>query len=193
MTPRNRILGLLGAFLLLGLAYAAFFTEWLRPEPIQIASQVRASILKPNFGRNPKAVRITNTAPSGATIVTVKTNELDAATQARRVRLPNWGEIDQGPGGAANVTFSLDDAYVLTALRVEDVPSDGSQPSILWQLAGRSTPTRSLLYGRAPAGMQNVGPGAAPQPLTPGAPYRLILEAGRRRGTHAFRTLPAAQ
>lgn len=188
MSSRTRVWTLVGALAVLGLAYAFLFTEWVRPEPIGIASQVRASILQPSFGQGTRTVRVTNSALGGGQVVMERTEAADAGSRARRVRLPHWGEIEQGPGGAANVTFSLDDAYVLTGVRVEDVPADGSAPKVLWQARGRSTPTRSLLYGRVPEGMQGVGAVTA---LTPGAPYRLWLEAGRRRGSHAFRTLPA--
>lgn len=188
---RARRTVLLSTIVVLGVVYALVFTEWLRPVPIEISSQVRASILQPNFGRGPRVIRITNTAPDGTPIVQVRTNAMDPTTQARRVRLPDWGEIDQGPGGAANVTFGLDDAYALTSLRVEDVPADGSQPKILWELTGRSAPTRSLLYGRVPPGMKPTHPETGAQPLTPGAPYRLVIRAGRRQGTHSFRTAPA--
>ena len=46
-----RSYSLIGLFAALGLCYVAFFTDWLSPEPIQISSQIRASILQPRFGR----------------------------------------------------------------------------------------------------------------------------------------------
>ena len=80
---------------------------------------------------------------------------------------------------------------MLTALRVEDVPADGSAPKVLWRLAGKSRPTRSLLYGRDPEGLKPVVPGATAELLKAGVPYRLFLAAGRRRGTNDFKTMPA--
>ena len=79
--------------------------------------------------------------------------------------------------------------YELTAIRVEDVPVDGTAPKVIWRLAGKSAPLNSLLYGRDPVGMKPLAAGTA-QPLVPGAPYRLIVEAGRRRGTNNFTTVP---
>ncbi len=192
---RQRPLVLLGLLLALGLAYALLFTDWLRPEPIQIVSQVRASILQPNFRTATRKITRTNAETGKVEVVARLTNSMmDSATQARRVRLPNWGEISHAPGGVANVTFSLDAPYALTALRVQDVPADGSAPRVLWDLTGKSSPTRSLFYGRIPPGMRAAKPGntnaGAAEPLAAGVPYVLILEAGRRRGTNSFRTAP---
>lgn len=186
----SRIWILAGVFVLLILSYVVFFTDWVRPAPIQIVSQVRESILQPRFGRPLKDEVSTNVEPGR--VIKVETNQVIAARrQARRVRLPYWGEIGPAAGGVANVTFSLDDTYVLTALRVQDVPMDGSASRILWSLKGKSAPTRSLLYGRVPQGMEPTTPGAAAEPLMAGVPYHLIVEAGRRRGTNAFQTKPA--
>ena len=121
----------------------------------------------------------------------VRTNLIVRTNEAERVRLPDWGAIDQAPGGVANVTFSFDGAYTLTALRVQDVPADGSPPRVVWQLAGKSQRTSSLLYGRDPQGMKPVLPGSKAEALTAGVPYRLIIEAGRRRGTNSFTTIPS--
>lgn len=189
---KSRFWILLGALALLFLAYAWFFTEWIRPEPIQISSQVRTSILQPRFGRGPVTVKQTNAA-TGKVESLVLTNAVGAVDKGRRARLPQWGEIGDAPGGVANVTFTLDAPYQLTALRVQDVPADGSAPRVIWDLVGRSVPMSSLLYGRVPQGMRFAKPGETnAAPLNPGAPYILILEAGRRRGTNAFTTRPAA-
>ncbi|MFO1499930.1 MAG: hypothetical protein U1G07_16325, partial [Verrucomicrobiota bacterium] len=49
---------LLGAFATLLVLYAVFFTEWFRPAPIGIASQVRFAIQPPRFGRPVKQVTV---------------------------------------------------------------------------------------------------------------------------------------
>src|SRR5439155_1397143 len=85
-------------------------------------------------------------------------DRLAPSNQVRRLELPEWGVIDQAPGGVANVTFSFDGNFCLTAIRVENVPADGAAPKVLWQLAGKSRPARALLYGRDPQGMK---PGSA--------------------------------
>ena len=185
---------LIGVFVLLGLTYILLFTEWLRPAPIEIASQVRPAIQLPRFTRpvnNKQPGPLGPPGPLGQQ--PAKVDQLIRTNQTRRLQLAEWGVIDQAPGGVANVTFSLDGNYSLTALRVEDVPTDGAKPKVFWQLAGKSRPVRALLYGRNPEGMKPVKPGAVAEPLTAGAPCRLILEAGRRRGTNYFTTSPAAR
>ena len=185
-----RFFSLAGLFVALGLCYLAFFTDWLRPEPILISSQIRASILQPHFGRGTIKVVRTN-AETGEVFKIVHTNAASANEKARRARLPEWGEIGDAPGNVANVTFTLDAPYQLTALRVQDIPLDGSTPQIVWDLVGRSVPTSSLLYGRVPKGMQPRSTNSPVVPLNAGAPYQLIVEAGRRKGTNHFTTRPA--
>ena len=186
----KRSLMLAGVLAVLGLLYIVLFTEWIKPQPIQIASQVRTSVQKPRFGR-PVTQRILTNLPTAKGDMLVRTNLIVRTNEAERVRLPDWGAIDQAPGGVANVTFSFDGAYTLTALRVQDVPADGSPPRVVWQLAGKSLRTSSLLYGRDPQGMKPVLPGTKAEALTAGVPYRLIIEAGRRRGTNSFTTIPS--
>ena len=186
----KRTLMLAGVLAVLGLLYMVLFTEWIRPVPIQIASQIRTSVQRPRFNRPVTQRILTNLATAKGDMI-VRTNLVVRTNEAQRVRLPDWGEIDQAPGGVANVTFSLDGAYTLTALRVQDVPADGSPPRVVWQLAGKSIPTSSLLYGRDPQGMKPVMPGSKAEALMAGVPYRLIIEAGRRRGTNSFTTTPS--
>jgi hypothetical protein len=179
MKARSWVLcGLLVALLV---TYAAFFTEWLRPAPIEIASQVRFALQPPRFGR--PVVKKDALGKPGQTNQVVPRNVFEI------IGRPEKGTIDQAPGGAANVTFSLDNWYTLTKIRVQDVPADGSAPQMMWELVGKSRPVNSLLYGRVPDGMRPILEGLMPEPLKPGVPYRLILEAGRRRGTNNFRTV----
>jgi hypothetical protein len=194
MTTRNWVL--VGVFSALALAYVIFFTDWLRPAPIEIASQVRFAIQPPRFGRPPKTTNQVAslgqaagiTAP-GATGQPTPAHKAESnGPEVDRVGRPDNGSIDQAPNGVANVTFSLDGWYRITRVRVEDVPADGSVPNVLWQLAGKSVPMNSLLYGREPEGLKPLVNGSTPEPLKPGVPYRLILESGRRRGTNDFRT-----
>ena len=62
----------------------------------------------------------------------------------------------------------------------------------MWHLIGKSRPVDSLLYGRDPDGMRPILDGLKPEPLLPEVPYRLIVEAGRRRGTNDFKTVSLA-
>lgn len=199
---------LVGAFAALGLSYVIFFTEWLRPAPIEVASQVRFSVQPPRFGRPaPKANAARGAMPDAAKATSTKngrpaappqgffppppakTNPVVAREMVDRVGRPEKGAIDQAPGGVANVTFSLDNWYQLTRVRVEDVPADGTAPNVAWQLVGKSLPLNSLLYGRNPEGMKPLLAEAKAEPLKAGVPYRLIVEAGRRRGTNDFKTV----
>src|SRR5262245_48702850 len=131
---------LIGVFAVLGFTYVLLFTEWLRPAPIEIASQVRLSIIRPRFGRpTPPADSFKQqpaSRPGQPEQPRVKADQVAHSNQVRRVPLQEWGLIDPSPGGVANVTFSLDDMYSLTALRVEDVPANGEAPRVVWQLTG---------------------------------------------------------
>ena len=192
MTPR-RWIGI-GSFAGLLFVYAIFFTEWFRPSPIDIVAQIRFSVQPPRFGR--AAVKRTqvadSNAPTGVKLVKiVETNQPVVQHQIDRIGRPENGGIDQAPDGVANVTFSLDDWYQLTRIRVEDVPADGTAPKVLWHVVGKSRPMNSLLYRRVPEGMRTILPGMDAEPLVAGVPYRLVVEAGRRRGTNFFKTLPA--
>ena len=74
---KNRAWVLFGVLAALGLAYVVLFTEWLRPAPIEIASQVRFSIQLPSFGRPPpvkKPVKPGQTSPTNR--MTMSTNRL---------------------------------------------------------------------------------------------------------------------
>ena len=175
MNPRRWTL--VGVFGFLLCVYAWFFTEWFSPAPIDVASQVRFAIQPPHFGRSSK-----KPAPAGAPGQTNQSTPSDRAERAPKE------VIDPAPGGAANVTFSLDQRYRLTRIRVEDIPADGSTPKVMWEVAGKSDPTHGFLYGRPPEGMQPTGVSTNAELLTPGAPYRLLIEAGRRKGTNAFTT-----
>src|SRR6266478_6545089 len=107
----KRSLMMAGVLAVLGLLYIVLFTEWIRPEPIQVASQVRTSVQRPRFGRPVTQRNMTNLSTAKGDIMIVRTNlTVRTTNEAQRVRLPDWGEIDQPPGGAANVTFSLDGA-----------------------------------------------------------------------------------
>src|SRR2546425_5346240 len=104
-----------GVLVALGLSYIAFFTEWLRPAPIEIASQVRFTIQPPRFGR---PVKKTDQPPQpgkgGRSGQPAQGNQPARPEPFERIGLPDKGVLDQAPGGVANVTFSLDGWYNLT-------------------------------------------------------------------------------
>ncbi|MFZ4819690.1 MAG: hypothetical protein ACOYLU_13670, partial [Limisphaerales bacterium] len=51
MNPNRRTWTLLALALFLSGAYVFAFTDWLSPQPIEIASQIRPVIQPPRFGR----------------------------------------------------------------------------------------------------------------------------------------------
>ena len=87
----KRSLMLAGVLAVLGLLYIVLFTEWIKPEPIQIASQVRTSVQKPRFGR-PMTQRMLTNLPAAKGDMIVRTNLIVRTNEAQRVRLPDWGE-----------------------------------------------------------------------------------------------------
>jgi hypothetical protein len=178
----------------LGLTYVLCFTEWVRPAPIEILPQVRFAIQPPRFKgpvKQPLKVKV-EPGQTQAVVMVVKTNRPAPVDPLERVGQPEKGTIDPAPGGVANVTFTFDGIYQLTRIRVEDVPADGSRPKVFWQLTGKSHPLNSLLYSRDPEGMQPILAGAKAEPLLPEVPYRLYIQAGRRKGSVDFKTVAIA-
>lgn len=166
MNPNRRAWTLGGVAALLALAYVAVFTDWTSPQPIEIASQIRPVIQPPRFGR--RGPRTPDTAAD---------KPADRATEPA------------ASSGVARVTFSLDDRYRLTSVRVFALDAQGEPARKVWDLTGKSRQLNSLMYGMNPAGMSPAeGSDAAAAPLEAGVTYQLEVRAGRRLGTHRFRT-----
>jgi len=203
MKTRSGILA--GLLLLLIAVYVVGFTDWLRPAPIGIVSQVRFSVIAPRFGRpakqpfagsnivekqikpgpqpDTKGSRTqTGSGPPPPPVASARNKSSQPAPHPIE-------NLEQAPGGVANVSFALDGWYQLTRVWVEDVPSDGSKSHVAWSLVGKSIPVNWLIYGHQPEGMRPILPGSPAENLQAGVPYRLILQAGRRRGTNDFRTI----
>jgi hypothetical protein len=190
----RRTITLLGIAAALGIAYVVFFTDWISPEPIQIASQVRPVIQQPRFGRSSSKAVPGNpfTTDTRGNVLTPVAGQ-PTPTETRRP-LPPTGPPEASPlvepaNGVAHVTFSLDARYSLTSLRVLEVGPDGSRGRIVWDLKGKSRPLNGLIYGRNPAGMEPTTPDALAASLEPGTLYRLEVAAGRRKGTNVFQTV----
>jgi hypothetical protein len=160
---------LLSLFGLLGILYAAFFTDWFAPAPIRISYQVRPTIAQPRFRRIVK--------PLG-------TNQF-VATPPPSSGIP----ADPAPGDVAHVTFSLDDFYRVDSIRVLEIRPNGSDPHVTWTLKGKSSlPMNAIIYGRNPDGLASqLGPAA--EGLKPNVPYRLEIHAGRHHGQVDFSTM----
>jgi hypothetical protein len=168
MNPNRRSWTLLALALFLSGAYVFAFTDWLAPQPIEIASQIRPVIQPPRFGRR---------GPKTPAQSPEKSTEANPA------------------GGVARVTFSLDGRYRLTSVRVFVLNAQGEPAKKVWELTGKSRELNSLMYGMNPAGMSPAEGTDAAAPLEAELTYLLEIQSGRRTGSHRFKTLalpPAA-
>lgn len=145
---------------------------------LQLSTNLVEAVKKANF------VIQTN---GGKTSVVLRTSG-GKTNRASHASASSSGLAYAEKGATANVTFSLDDYYALTSIHVEDVPADGSKPTIMWHLKGKSQPVKAFIYGKDVEGMAPIAKGVAAEPLIAGVPYRLIIQAGRRRGTNEFTT-----
>jgi hypothetical protein len=89
----------------------------------------------------------------------------------------------------ARVTFSLDGRYRLTSVRVFALNAQGEPSKKVWDLTGKSRELNSLMYGMNPAGMTPAEGTDAAAPLEAELAYILEIRAGRRTGSHRFKTL----
>lgn len=94
--------------------------------------------------------------------------------------------------GVYPVIFNFDGSFELTSIRVEEAaPAEGQSPKVLWHVKSRkgSHPVKAVLYGRDLENMDIV-PGSPNPPATlqGGKQYRVLIEAGRRRGQATFST-----
>jgi len=165
MNPNRRTWSLFALALFLVGAYVTAFTDWLSPQPIEIASQIRPVIQPPRFGRR---------GPKAATDNANKPAEAE-------------------PGSSvARVTFSLDGRYRITSLRVLALNAQGEPAKKVWDLTGKSRELNSLMYGMNPAGLSPTEGSEAAAPLEAGLTYQLEIHAGRRTGSHRFKTAAVA-
>lgn len=95
-----------------------------------------------------------------------------------------------GGRGAMETTFYLNKEYPLTAVKVVSVDEAATNkyPHALWQLVSESNsvPVGDFIYGESVAGMKTKIAGVAAEPLLAGAKYRIMVEAGRRKGEKVF-------
>jgi hypothetical protein len=93
------------------------------------------------------------------------------------------------------IIFGFDRKLRLTALKVIPIgalqTNKYAQP--VWHLVSNSNsvPIKDFTYGMAIKGMHSANEGAVPDPLSPGVPYRLFVEAGEIKLTHDF--VPSAR
>lgn len=98
--------------------------------------------------------------------------------------------------GEMSVVFTLNRECRLTSLKVLPLKGDQFDPNALpvWNLVSdsNSLPLRAFSYGQPLRGMHPALKGVRPDPLTPGAAYRLILAAGKATGSKDFKMPDAA-
>ncbi len=88
------------------------------------------------------------------------------------------------------ITFGFDRRLKLTCVKV--IPLSAIQtnkyPQPIWHLISESNsvPTKDFVYGSSIRGMHPAVKAATPDPLEPGAAYRLIVEAGDFKDVHDF-------
>ena len=89
------------------------------------------------------------------------------------------------------VIFALGKEYKITSVKVVTV-TDAllKKPHALWELTSESNsaPTIDFEYGHKIRGMRPATKGANAEPLLPNTDYRILVEAGSRKGSHDFRT-----
>jgi hypothetical protein len=93
----------------------------------------------------------------------------------------------------APVSFMLNGTYRLTRIEVVPLSSAPTKPAApVWELTSRSNsvPVHGFLYGQKLRGMLPEPSVPKAEPLTLQAPYRLMVQAGRAKGTVDFRIAP---
>ncbi len=91
---------------------------------------------------------------------------------------------------SVNINFGMDHEYKLTSVKVvalnELETNKYAHP--LWELTtdSNSAPIQTFSYGHRIHGMRPAIKGATADPLTPNIPYRLLIEAGGKKGHHDF-------
>jgi hypothetical protein len=90
------------------------------------------------------------------------------------------------------VSFGLNGKFALTSVKVIPVSelATNKYAHPVWHLVSdsNSVPTKALIYGRPIQGMRPSVERARADPLEPNVKYRLMIEAGPRKGQHDFQT-----
>src|SRR5205807_2428480 len=116
-----------------------------------------------------------------------------------QIRPGRASAIPQGPGAPAvsPVSFAFDGKYRLTSIKVvsADDYATNKYANPLWHLISdsNSIPTKAIVYGLPIKGMKPAVPRARPEPLLPGMPYIMMIEAGKIKSQTNFHTLEAIQ
>jgi hypothetical protein len=90
------------------------------------------------------------------------------------------------------VFFGFDRKLKFTEIKVIPLADalTNKYPHAIWHMItdSNSVPTKGFLYGENVPGMRPAVKGAIPDPLEPGAKYRLQIQAGSRKAEHDFTT-----
>jgi hypothetical protein len=88
------------------------------------------------------------------------------------------------------ISFWFDRKVRLTSLKVIPVwdIETNKFPQPIWNLVSdsNSAPLKEFTYGMRIPGMRPAMKGTLPDPLEPGVPYRLMVEAGKEKVQHDF-------
>ena len=199
----GRFWSLIAVIGVLSLWYAWSYTEWIRPEPIEIIPQFRPLPKGQSTRTSTRVSDITaevNSGGSGSesakpidvTLGNGHRPKSETARAEKPVRATATRSRASGVfGGGRDLQpfiFSLDGKYRLTSLKVTEVSPTNPTPRIVWSIRSKygSPPTDAIIYGRAPDTLVPLTAGNRPDKLVPGRTYTLFLEAGRRRGQKSF-------
>lgn len=93
-----------------------------------------------------------------------------------------------------SVSFGFNRKCKLTEVKVIPVSdlATNKYAHAIWHLVSESNSVsiKGLIYGMNISGMHPKVQGARPDPLEPGVPYRLFIDAGDLKGEHDFKTTP---
>jgi hypothetical protein len=108
---------------------------------------------------------------------------------------PRAAGLRRGAKDPANsVVFLINRPLKLTSVKVVPVNDIQTNKYALpvWELVSqtRSIPVKDFIYGANIKGMQPSVKGAVADPLQPGVPYRLLVEAGDVKVEHDFTPTP---
>ena len=116
-----------------------------------------------------------------------------------QIRPGRASSIPRPPGAppVSPVSFAFDGKYRLTSVKVvaADDYATNKYANPLWYLISdsNSIPTKAIVYGFPIKGMKPAVPKARPDPLLPGIPYIMMVEAGKIKAQTNFHTLEAVQ
>jgi hypothetical protein len=93
-----------------------------------------------------------------------------------------------------SLMFGFDRWLKLTSLKMVPLEALKTNPYAhpVWELVSdsNSVPIKDFTYGLHIRGMRPRIEGLTPEPLQPGVPYRLLVQAGKQKVTHDFTLQP---